>query len=164
MTTAAVDDKSLELQGLCPDELLCLDRQLCFPLYAASKEVVRAYVPLLRDLDITYTQYIVMMVLWEQGSASVRELGDRLFLDSGTLTPLLKKLEAKGLVSRTADATDGRRVVVELTDEGRALKGKAARVPVAMGSCLGFSPAEAAQLKELLDKVIRNVRGEGVNE
>ena len=139
------------------DELLCLDNQLCFPLYAASKELVRAYVPLLRELDLTYTQYIAMMVLWEQGQTSVNELGERLYLDSGTLTPMLKKLEAKGYVERARDEHDGRRLVVRLTGQGRDLKHRAATVPMAMGSCLGLDLKQANQLRDILNTILDNL-------
>jgi len=129
---------------------LCLDNQLCFPLYACSKEIVRRYGPLLEELGLTYTQYICMMALWEHDGISVRELGDRLFLDSGTLTPLLKKLEARGLVARERSLEDERRLVVRLTDEGRALREAASHVPGQMACVVPLSPEEGAQLAGLL--------------
>ena len=101
--------------------LLRLENQLCFPLYAASREVIKLYKPYLDLLDLTYTQYIAMLLLWEYGSMTVKEIGDHLFLDSGTLTPLLKKLEAKGVISRTRSQKDERNLDVALTDAGRAL-------------------------------------------
>lgn len=141
---------------------LALENQLCFPLYAASKEVVRAYQPLLQPLGLTYTQYLVMMVLWErdrgQGGATVRELGDRLYLDSGTLTPVLAKMDAAGLVERRRSVRDARVVDVSLTDQGRELEHRAAEVPLRLGSCVGLSSDEASQLKGLLLKVLASLR------
>lgn len=113
-------------------EQLKLENQLCFPLYAAAKEVVRKYKPYLDELDLTYTQYIAMMVLWEEESMNVKELGSKLYLDSGTLTPLLKKLEAKGYITRSRCKEDERNLVIEITEKGEALKEKAANVPKEM--------------------------------
>ena len=143
--------------GVSADELLKLENQLCFPLYACSKEVVRRYTPFLDDLGLTYTQYLVMMALWEYGPSSVGELGQRLYLDSGTLTPVLKKMEAKGLVERTRSAQDERRVEITLTADGKALKKAAAKVPLAMGQCLSISPEDAVELARLLHKVLDNL-------
>ena len=140
------------------DELLKLENQLCFPLYACSKEVVRRYTPFLSKLGLTYTQYLVMMALWEYGEMSVSEMGERLFLDSGTLTPLLKKMEAHGLLVRVRSQEDGRRVDVSLTDEGLSLKEKARAVPLAMGQCVDIDSEDAAELVRLLRKVISSVR------
>lgn len=140
------------------DELLKLENQLCFPLYACSKEVVRRYTPYLDKLDLTYTQYLVMMALWEYGELSVGELGERLFLDSGTLTPMLKKMEDKGYVSRVRSSVDERRVNVRLTENGVKLKEEAREVPLAMGQCVNIDPADAAELVHLLRKVLSNVR------
>lgn len=111
------------------DDPLALDRQVCFALYAASRAVTAAYRPLLEPLGLTYPQYLVMLVLWERGAQSVREIGHALHLDSGTLSPLLKRLEANGLLERTRSAADERRVLVELTDEGRALRARAVDIP-----------------------------------
>ncbi len=138
-------------------DLLALDNQLCFPLYAASREVTKRYGPLLKELDLTYTQYITMMVMWEQESLSVKELGARLYLDSGTLTPLLKKLESKGLVTRERSVSDERVVMALLTKRGRDLHDRALTVPVEMGKCMNLSLDEAVELKRLLSKVIDNV-------
>ena len=110
-------------------EQLKLENQLCFPLYAAAKEVVRKYKPFLDELDLTYTQYIAMMVLWEHESMNVKELGSRLYLDSGTLTPLLKKLEAKGYITRCRCKEDERNLIIRITPQGDALKEKAAAIP-----------------------------------
>ena len=139
------------------DELLKLENQLCFPLYVCSKEVVHRYAPFLKELGITYTQYITLMALWEHDSVSIGELGERLYLDTGTLTPLLKKLEEKGLVNRVRSADDERRVDITLTDAGRSLKQRAAMVPVHMGRCVNLTPDEALELKRLLSKVIESV-------
>ena len=113
-------------------EQLKLENQLCFPLYAAAKEVVRKYKPFLDELDLTYTQYITMMVLWEKESMNVKELGSKLYLDSGTLTPLLKKLEAKGYISRCRCKEDERNLIIQITKQGEALKEKAAHIPGSM--------------------------------
>ena len=110
-------------------EQLKLENQLCFPLYAAAKEVVRKYKPYLDELDLTYTQYIAMMVLWENESMNVKELGSKLYLDSGTLTPLLKKLEAKGYITRCRCKEDERNLIIQITKKGEALKEKAADIP-----------------------------------
>ena len=113
-------------------EQLKLESQLCFPLYAAAKEVVRKYKPYLDELDLTYTQYITMMVLWENESMNVKELGSKLYLDSGTLTPLLKKLETKGYITRSRCKEDERNLIIEITAKGEALKEKAANIPADM--------------------------------
>ena len=136
------------------DEVLKLENQLCFPLYACSKEVVRRYTPLLDELGLTYTQYLVMMALWEYGPSSVGELGQRLYLDSGTLTPVLKKMEAKGLLERKRSAEDERRVEITLTPDGEAMKKGAANVPIAMGQCISISAEDAAELARLLQKIL----------
>ena len=133
---------------------LRLENQLCFPLYAASREIIRLYRPHLDALDLTYTQYITMMVLWEEREISVKQLGKRLYLDSGTLTPLLKSLEAKGYVTRTRSRDDERVVVVRLTDAGLALQEQAVAVPEGMKACLRLSPDEAAVLYKLLYKLL----------
>ena len=115
---------------------LKLENQLCFPLYACSREVIKKYRPFLTELDLTYTQYIAMLVFWEERKLSVKELGQKLFLDSGTLTPVLKSLEGKGLVKRSRSTEDERVLLVEITEEGEALKEKAAEVPAKIGSCM----------------------------
>lgn len=136
---------------------LKLENQLCFPLYACSKEIIRRYKPFLDPLDLTYTQYITLLVLWEKKTVNVKELGDRLYLDSGTLTPLLKKLEAKGLVTRTRSSTDERSVDIALTDAGAALRQQAAKIPEKMGSCVSLSHEDAQTLYRLLYAVISNL-------
>ena len=138
-------------------EALLLQNQLCFPLYAASKEVVRLYKPFLDEIGLTYTQYIAMMALWESRSLSVKEIGERLYLDSGTLTPLLKKMEAQGLVSRARSAADERSVIVTLTDKGETLKQRALEVPAKMSKCIPLSPEEAKTLYDLLYRVLQAV-------
>lgn len=135
-------------------EQLKLENQLCFPLYACSRAMTRAYGPLLEDAGLTYTQYITMMALWEYGPMSVRELGDRLLLDSGTLTPLLKKLEARGLVVRQRDEDDERKLVVTLTEQGQDLEAVVADVPYKMACNVTLTPEEGRQFAELLYKVI----------
>ena len=121
-----MEARRMSLEGY---EQLKLENQLCFPLYAAAKEVVRKYKPFLDELDLTYTQYITMMVLWENESMNVKELGSRLYLDSGTLTPLLKKLESKGYITRCRCKEDERNLIIKITDKGDALKEQAAHIP-----------------------------------
>ncbi len=133
---------------------LKLENQLCFPLYACSKEIVRLYKPYLDELDLTYTQYISMMVLWEKKSLGVKELGEALYLDSGTLTPLLKKLEAKGLVKRQRCEEDERCLLVSLTEKGTELKEKALSIPGAISSYIRISEEEKSQLYDLLYKIL----------
>ena len=135
-------------------DCLKLENQVCFPLYACSKEIVRRYRPLLDELDLTYTQYITMMVLWEHGDSTVNDLGERLFLDSGTLTPLLKNLESKGYVKRGRSKEDERSVIISLTDEGINLREKALKVPGAMASCIQLPPEKGKQLYDLLYEVL----------
>ena len=129
-----------------------LDRQLCFALYTASRAVVRSYAPLLEDAGLTYPQYITMLVLWEapERPCSVGELGERLHLDSGTLTPMLKRLSALGYVTRSRDAEDERRVLVTVTAEGLALRDRLAAVPASFLSCLNVDVAEAGALRDQL--------------
>ena len=135
-------------------DVLKLDNQLCFPLYAAAKEVTRRYQPLLDPLDLTYTQYITMMVMWEQKTLTVKKLGERLFLDSGTLTPVLKKLESKGYITRNRSKDDERVLIVSITDEGEALKEKAVEVPRKISGCVDLSAEDAKTLYVLLHKLL----------
>ena len=135
-------------------DCLKISNQLCFPLYACSKEIVRRYKPFLDPLDLTYTQYIAMMVMWEEKSINVKNMGKRLFLDSGTLTPVLKKLEAKGYITRTRSKDDERNLIITITEEGENLRKKALSVPAAMGNCVCISQEEAATLYSLLYKII----------
>ena len=135
-------------------DVLKLDNQLCFPLYAVSKEIVRRYTPFLNEIDLTYTQYIVMMVMWEHKNVSVKELGEKLFLDSGTLTPLLKNLEKKGFVTRERSKTDERFLVVSITDAGMELREKAVDIPMKLGSCISLDEKEALQLYTIVRKLL----------
>ena len=134
-----------------------LENQLCFPLYVCSKEIVRHYKPFLDEMGITYTQYITMMVLWERGSVNVSQLGECLYLDSGTLTPVLKTLEAKGLVVRKRSAEDERSVIVEATEAGMALREQAVTVPPRMGACVNLSQEDAMELYRILHLLIDNI-------
>ena len=131
-------------------DMLKLENQLCFPLYACAREVIRQYKPFLDEICLTYTQYIAMMVLWEEGAVTVKELGERLFLDSGTLTPLLKKMELKGLITRTRSGEDERKLIVELTPAGEALRERALDVPMRMARCSKLDPNDAAELHRIL--------------
>ena len=135
-------------------ETLKLKNQICFPLYACSKEVVKAYKPYLDELDLTYTQYITMMVMWEHKELRVKEIGKYLFLDSSTLTPLLKRLEEKGYVVRKRSAQDERDLIVTITDSGEALKEKAVTVPERLSACVDLEMQKAQALYALLYEVL----------
>lgn len=137
--------------------LLQLDNQLCFSLYSATNAITRAYRPLLDALDLTYLQYMAMMVLWEEQSVSVKRLGERLHLDSGTLTPLLKRLEAKALVVRGRSPDDERVRVITLTDAGQSLKTQAETVPeqILCQTCMPLD--ELKQMKRLCDQLLKNL-------
>lgn len=137
-------------------DCLKLENQLCFPLYAASKEVVRRYKPFLDKLDLTYTQYIVMLVLWENENINVKELGEKIFLDSGTLTPLLKKIEDKGYIKRTKANFDERNLVIGLTKKGKELRKKALDVPLNVSKCINLTKEEAINLYKTLYKILKN--------
>ncbi|MDF2882078.1 MAG: transcriptional regulator [Clostridiaceae bacterium] len=136
---------------------LKLDRQLCFPLYVVSKELIKNYKPLLDPLGITYTQYIAFMALWETDNLTVKELGQKLFLDSGTLTPLLKKMEQQGFIIRERSATDERIVYIKLTKKGLELRDKAAEIPDKMVSCLPVSMEEAMILQKMLNQYLNKL-------
>lgn len=135
-------------------DVLKLEGQLCFPLYAASREVVKRYRPYLEPLGLTYTQYIAMMVFWEQKKCSVKELGERLYLDSGTLTPVLKSLEAKGFVHRYRSTEDERVLLVEVTEKGLRLRDEALAVPEQMRSCVPLEEADWNSLYNLLYRLL----------
>ena len=135
-------------------ECLKLGNQLCFPLYAAAREIVNRYKPVLEELDLTYTQYITMLVMWEHECISVRDMGKLLYLDSGTLTPLLKKLEQKGFVERKRDSEDERLLNVTLTEAGKAMKEKAVEVPQKIACTLNISKEEAVTLYNILNKFL----------
>lgn len=139
-----------------PDKYECIriGNQVCFPLYACAKEIVRQYRKPLEALNLTYTQYIVMMVLWEHGDMTEGELGRIVRLDSGTLAPLLKRLEKQGYINRVRPDDNERKLLISLTEEGDALKEKALNVPCEVAGCLNMSDAELTQLKSLLDKLM----------
>lgn len=135
----------------------CLENQICFKLYALSRQLTGQYRPLLESLDITYPQYLVMMVLWKEKSITVKELGNRLYLDSGTLTPLLKRLEHKKFISRKRDATDERSVIIALLKAGSELQLKAKNVPDVLGKCLSLKEKEYVQLRDQLDALLSHL-------
>ena len=136
------------------DETMKLDSQLCFPLYAASRKIVNLYTPYLKPLCLTYTQYIMFLVLWEEDGIAVGDLCRRLRLDTGTVTPMLKNTEKQGLITRTRSAEDERMVVINLTEEGKALYKKAKDIPAKVGSCVKLSKTEAMQLYKTLYKLL----------
>ena len=137
------------------NEMLKLENQLCFPLYACAKEVVRRYMPLLEPLGLTYTQYLAMMVMWEHKSISVKDMSKLLYLDSGTLTPMLKKMEKAGLISRRRSEKDERMVIVSITERGEALQEKVAEIPSKIAECVTLDNDEAMQLYILLHKLMK---------
>ncbi len=141
-------------------DVLKLEKQLCFPLYACSKEIVRKYKPFLDEIDLTYTQYITMMVMWERKELNVKELGEFLYLDSGTLTPVLKKLESKGYITRERSKQDERTLIVAITETGEQLKEVAVEIPYKIGSCLMLSKEESEVLYKLLYKVLGDITQE----
>ena len=134
---------------------LKLENQICFPLYAASRDVIKSYKPYLDDMGLTFTQYITMIVLWEEKTVTVKELGKRLYLDSGTLTPLLKKMEAKGLLTRKRSFEDERNLIVTVTEEGERLKEMADGIPEKILACSEISLEEAVTLRALLLKILK---------
>lgn len=136
---------------------LQLDSQLCFPLYACARKVIGAYTPLLKPLGLTYTQYIVMLELWEKEKVKVGELGHRLYLDCGTLTPMLKKMEESGWLTRCRCKVDERVVYVALTDKGRALREQVKDIPGQVGSCITLPQEEAFELYRLLHKLLDSI-------
>ena len=136
---------------------LKLDSQLCFPLYAAARKVVNHYTPYLKPLGITYTQYIVLLALWESGSATVGDLCHRLYLDNGTITPLLKKMEEMGYISRSRSRQDERVVTVQITEAGWQLRQEVKQVPFQIGDCIPLSQEDAYALYRLLHKLLGTV-------
>ena len=136
---------------------LLLENQICFPLYSAANAVVRAYRPLLEELDLTYLQYMVLMVLWQEINLNVKELGERLGLDSGTLTPLLKRLEAKGLVKRRRSEQDERVRIITITGRGIVLEKKARDIPQKLACTIGLSAAHGAELKKLCEQLLESL-------
>jgi len=141
------------------DKLL-LKNQICFPLYLCSKEIIRKYTPFLNKLDLTYTQYIVMMYLWENKECNVKKLGKTLLLDSNTLTPLLKKLESKNYITRTKSSNDSRNTIIKITDSGLKLKENALSIPDSITKCVNLSGEEAQTLYKILYKVLYNIEKE----
>ncbi|HBE14912.1 MAG TPA: MarR family transcriptional regulator [Ruminococcaceae bacterium] len=135
-------------------EEMKLENQLCFPLYAAARSVTALYTPYLRPLGLTYTQYIVFLVLWEKDGIPVGELGKRLMLDSGTLSPLLKKMRQAGYIEKRQSAEDERSFLITLTDKGRALQEQAREIPRKVGGCIALTPEKAAQLYQLLYELL----------
>lgn len=135
-----------------------LDDQLCFALYAASRAVIQAYAPLLAPMGVTYPQYLVLLVLWEEDAVPVKRLGERLQLDSGTLTPLLKRMEAQGLVTRRRAAEDERVVIITLTPEGRALRKQAAKIPTQLACHFETSWKEVARMRDELKRLTESIR------
>jgi DNA-binding MarR family transcriptional regulator len=135
-------------------DALKLENQICFPMYACSREIIKKYKPYLDKIDLTYTQYITMMVMWEEKEINVKELGEKLLLDSGTLTPLLKKLEAKGFITRERSKQDERNLIVRITDNGEKLKEEAVSIPCEMTKHSKLSAKEAETLYKLLYKLL----------
>ena len=133
---------------------LKIENQLCFPLYACAKEIVRKYKPILEEFDLTYTQYITMMVMWERKELNVKELGEHIYLDSGTLTPVLKKLEAKGYIKRSRSKDDERNLLVALTNKGEDLREQALKIPAQMVKCITLEQDEMLVLRKLLNKML----------
>ena len=142
------------------DEVLKLSNQICFPLYASGKEIVRRYQPYLNKYDITYTQYIVLMVLWEKDKQNVKEIGSRLYLDSGTLTPLINKLISKGYIQKEKAKHDERELVISLTQKGRDLKKEAINIPPLIAEKVKLSEEEAKTLYVLLYKLLEGFKNE----
>lgn len=152
----------MNMQKKDKNDPLLLENQLCFPLYACARRVVNNYAVLLKDSGLTYTQYVTMMVMWEHGKISVKDLGTKLYLDSGTLTPVIKKLCSLGYINKYRDESDERVVIVEITPEGRKLKEKVRDVPQKMCCLISedeekFNVEDAKQLRALLKKLLSNV-------
>lgn len=137
---------------------LKLDNQLCFAVYACAREITKLYHPLLRELGLTYTQYITMLALWEEDRVTVKQLGQRLYLDSGTLTPLLKKLEQLGLLTRSRDKQDERSVIIALSEQGIRLQERALEIPEKLLCQVGVTPEEVAALKEQISGIMNKVQ------
>lgn len=140
-------------------EAMKLDNQICFPLYAAARYVTGLYTPYLKELGLTYTQYITFLVLWEKDGISVSEIGSRLMLDNGTLSPMLKKMEQAGYIGRERSSDDDRVVIVSLTKKGRDLQEKAKEIPMKVGGCIDLPPEKARELYGLLYELIENRKG-----
>lgn len=138
------------------DDLLKLNKQLCFSVYVLHREIMQHYRAILEEIDLTYPQYITMMALWENGEQTVNQLGSKLFLDNGTLTPLLKRLEGKALLTRTRSKSDERVVKIKLTKQGLMLKEKASCIPMQIFQTLNLEYDDMVQLKSLADKIVNN--------
>ncbi len=149
--------KTPKLFDIPKDEALKLDNQLCFALYVCSKEIIKKYKPLLDPLGLTYTGYITLLALWEEDEVTVKDLGRKLYLDSGTLTPLLKKLEASGYIKRIRSVSDERKVVIKLTKDGQELKSKAYEIPQDLICSVKFEAADAANLLSNLHKIMEKI-------
>jgi DNA-binding MarR family transcriptional regulator len=152
------DGRQRRREGVMPYEQLKLENQICFPVYAASRMIIRQYQPYLSELGITYSQYLALMVLWETDGISVNDIAQRLFLNTNTITPVLKRLEAQGLVGRARSAADERRVIVTLTDKGRELEAAAAAVPGRLAADLaseGVTVEDVVRLKAQLDALVK---------
>lgn len=155
------DDKhDMNIKENTDYELLKLENQLCFSLYVCSKEIIRKYKPLLDPFGLTYTGYIILMALWESDNINVKDLGKRLFLDSGTLTPMLKKLEFQGYITRTRSSSDERNVFIQLTPNGKALKDEATRIPKAMICNLAMEPQHAGELLKGLHRMMNSLEND----
>ncbi len=139
------------------EDLQKLENQICFPLYAASRLIIKKYNPLLESFKITYTQYLVLMVLWENNGISVSELGEKLYLDSGTLTPVLKKMESSELLKRERSNKDERSVIVTLTPQGKSLKKRLKDIPNKMGVCINAPNEDIIKLRTMLQNFIKNM-------
>lgn len=145
-------------------EAMKLDNQLCFPVYAASRVITSLYTPYLKPLGLTYTQYILFLVLWEQDGLTVGEICKRLMLDSGTLSPLLKKLRDQGYIQKQQSTSDERSFIITLTDKGRALQLKAKDIPLLVGSCVNLEPEKALLLRDLLNELLANQSADAKGE
>ena len=143
-------------------ESLTLPHQLCFPIYLCSKEIIRKYTPLLNEIDLTYTQYIVMMYFWEKENSNVKDIGKALLLDSSTLTPLLKKLESKGFITRIRSTLDERNLEITITEKGKQLRDKALSIPNRVGKCINLTEDEATTLYKVINKILLNTQKEEI--
>lgn len=141
-------------------DCLKLENQLCFPIYLCSKEIIRHYTPYLKELNLTYTQYIVMLYLWENNSSNIKEIGNKLMLESNTLTPLLKKLEEKEYIKREKNTKDERNLIISLTNTGLKLKEKAINIPEKISKCVNLNKEESIALYKLLYKILKNIEEE----
>ena len=144
-------------------ETVKLKNQICFPLYLCSKEIIRRYTPYLKEIDLTYTQYVVMMYFWEEGSSNLKDLGRTLILDSSTLTPLINKLVKKGFLEKIKQTRDERYVMISLTEKGKTLQEKALNIPLKVKDCVAISAEESMQLYKILNKIIFGMEKEKEN-